>query len=356
MRLSRPLGLTILNVALLAVSACSDGVAPLDGSDPELPPGPVTIDAPNLIARIDDMTAVFAPPEFNSLRHSLAFVDVLFGFGRVAPAGNTPSPSALLSGTGPLRILAPTTSVLTNSIVDGAEGKTYVFGTSDFVPDPAATGAPENGVRVVMHGWHPLAEAPNLPLTRLGYADFEPAPSGDPLVDELRARLVRDEGNVLLADYTIFHDANPGRAKLGVSGFAVDGASRVNFYADVATESYSLNSFIWSPPRSDPGQGGHPFIVALTLGEKLAPGVATLTIAYDGHLLTLTLVNGGAEVRVDGRLYATIAFVRNADDVVVWQYAKPDGTPLAQADAKALDDLINTAGLAGFRFHDLVWF
>jgi hypothetical protein len=110
----------------------------------------------------------------------------------------------------------------------GSLGTTYVYdpALSRYVPAPARTGAPANGVRFILYAVNPITHAPIVSV-EVGHAD---------LIDEGIARptglglrlIVVSEGTTYL-DYRVAIDGSPNAGTLTVSGFLTDGETRLDF-------------------------------------------------------------------------------------------------------------------------------
>lgn len=353
MRITRLLRGTLLTATLGAAAACGDATGPAPIS---------SIDEQAAIARVEPMAAVFDYPLIVSLHKGLAVAHDLFDFHGVYDQTGAADAARSTGGGGEssfealmLRSLAPTAMILANGITAEARGKTFVYSGGAYVADADATGAPATGMRIVLYAWEPLSESPTLPLTRVGYVEFTPSPNpANATTEVLQARLVRDQGNAELADYTISHATSASGTTVAVAGSISDGATTVRI--DVSLTSADARTLTATHLSVSAPSLGVGVELNTTSGETAAEGRGDFTIAYDDHAITTASLGLRGEVRFDGRLYAIITSMPGPADEIINQYSKADGSPLTQQEIDDLSALHGSGLDAVLHWLDVVWF
>jgi hypothetical protein len=217
-RTNRPLAA----LAILVASACTDGTGPNERR----------FDANNVragVSAIEGITSSKALTSMQAVARSMGIV------GASSIAQKIGSGSGLAgSGSG----LDVVTRKLTTAAVDAGTalipvmrpsvlGMTFVYEPSvrKYVPDPARTGAPSNGVRFILYEVDPNED----PLTskEIGYAD---------LTDERRSsassagiRLEAVIGGVTKLAYSFDLTGSVQAAQFNVFGYIADGGDRLDF-------------------------------------------------------------------------------------------------------------------------------
>jgi len=329
-----------LALAAAMVAGCHDSA---------VAPRPVTFDASHALARVNPLAAVFDQPIFVSFNAALTFFEGNFR-STFAASASPVSPSPLGVDLRTTRALVSLAGVRAAAIPDGAKGKTFVYdvGSHAYIIDVTATGAPANGVRYVLYQWGAGTGAPALPLTRIGYVEITQvgtaATTGSDIAEVV---LFRDHPFLVPADFMVRHSTNNGVNVFGIEGSAVDGITSDDVITVEGTES---------------GSDGHHVLVYNTTISSTSLGVTTveqltsdqasgsqsgkLEVRYDGHTFSDESVASGAEVKVDGSLYARVLFPAAPETQT--RYVRPDGTALSAQEVVDLNALLERVIVALF--------
>ena len=336
MRMFRAFTYASLLATMALVSACHDTTAPRV---------PVSFDARQALATVDPLAAVREQGIFDSFHGGLSLFEVAIG------SGTSP-----LSGTGLVGFhaglqpgLASAAQIRTDEIPIAFRGKTLVYDPSvnAYVPDPAAAGAPEAGVRLALYAWGDTG-LPSLPLARIGYADIAPvAPETPDLVEVV---IVRDTPHTVVSDFVVSHHADAAGDSFGIEGSATDGTTTVSVTVAGTDSGPAGQRHIVYDSRLSVAALGISSREQLVLDQATAAEGATLEVSYGGHTFTAESVGPGAELRFDGQPYASVLPASGSGDV---QYLKPDGTPLTAQEVTDLNTLLERVTLAHFFWIDL---
>jgi hypothetical protein len=197
-------------------------------------------------------------------------------------------------------------------ISNEARGRTFVYDAAadDYRADLTRTGAPANGVRFILYALD--ARNRPIPSQEIGYADL--LDEGPEIGDEVALRLVAVERGRTVLDYrTRALQLGEGSGRIDVTGFVVDGASRLTFTIEVAGEEVGGATELeldFTLRMEDRG-----FAVTGALrgieGDDDADATIGLTVRHGAHLLrvdvttTSGIVDG--EILVDDRLFVTLS-------------------------------------------------
>lgn len=347
MSVSRFLGRTMLAVTFGVAAACSDSTGPSVDS----------IDAAAALSTMQPVSAVFEQPTMTALEGAGSFFGGSFGIG---PMLNITS-SATRSGFDPrvMRNLVPGTVSAKTVIPVDARGYTYIYDEAEgaYVVDTEATDSPASGVRIVLYAWDALAGMPASPLNRIGYVDLTDESTANN--DVLRVRVVRDQGDFVLTNYTIAHGTSANGETFGINGSATNGTATLNFDLDGSTsgaEGSQKAEFSFDIAVS----GGASVGLDFSFDEAAESGSIGLSLANDGHTLTFdmnsTATGGNGEVKYDGRRYATITSTFNpSTGEETTQFLKANGQPLTQDEIEQLQLVFASALEVGGFFAVLLW-
>jgi hypothetical protein len=344
MRLTRHFSLTLFVAAVGFVTACRDTTTS------PLPSG--AFDARHALQKIDPLAAVLDQPIFTSFNGALSSFETFF---RTAPVGSaTIVPGRSAFGARLTWALAPATRIRASTIPDNVKGKTFVWNveTRTYVVDATATGAPANGVRFTLYNWEML-NGPTMPLNRNGYIDIAPA-EGFSVGQELTELfVVRDAPRLPVADFVVMHSTSGGVDNFGIEGSATDGFT-VDIIDLAGTQSGAAGQhrlvYNTNLSSSPPGVSA---IEQLVFDQTTATQGGRLELSYDGHKLSDESATGGAEVKFDGNLYASVIFPPTIDDQT--RYLRPDGTALSPQEIVDLNAVLERAIVANFFWIALAW-
>ena len=227
-------------------------------------------------------------------------------------------------------------------------GKTFVYDASKrtYVPDAARTGAPPNGVRVVLY--ETGGNGDPIPGSEVGHADLTDERRSSPTTAGVR--LVVVSGSVTHLDYSFDLTGSLDAASFLVQGFLSDGADRLNFSIRTSSQLFgrggeaSIDATI-TVPR-------HDFTVTAKAsgiaGESNGDGKIDLTVrsGADEIIVDEETTEGelDASFTVNGQLLATATGVPSAPVI-----RGEGGRELSTDELNALGAIVGLAeGLFGF--------
>ena len=311
-----------------------------------------SFDARHVLEKVNPIAAVFDQPILQSFDAALSFYE---GFFRSSMTTSLTLAPHSRFAVGLTARLSPVARVSAALIPDGDKGKTFVYdpGSGSYVADAGASGAPANGVRFVLYAWDGSNGRPAAPLARLGYVDIAPGEGATSSEDQTELVIIRDTPFLPIADFVVSHQTNTQASTFAIAGSATDG---------LTVDIISLDGSVTG------GQGQHHLVYNTTLAssppvvstsEQLVSDQATasqtgkLLLAYEGHTFTDESVATGAEIRIDGGLYASVEFPQATTDDT--RYLRPDGSSLSQQEVADLNSLLDRVIIANFFWINLSW-
>jgi hypothetical protein len=286
-------------VALLAlVAACSDSTAPEDFS-----PADARTKADGVLSVMALASVPFDPtdtPAVTATERMQAMADAGLSLGSASPLAIFPAD--LL-------------------------GKTFVFDPDSgrYVLDPEATGAPAAGIRLTLYAVDPVLRQILTPLNAVGYLDLIDVST--PQSDAVRILAVI--GTTPYLDYTASVSVSTSSATIAADGFVSNGSQQVDFDLSMTATQTSIGlDYLLS-------SGGNSVQLVATVGSGENNLTANLTVRGDGDTVVLSVTvapstlsgqityNGGVAITISG----------TPDSPV---FARPDGTPLTEAELGAL--------------------
>ncbi len=280
--------------ATLALAACSDSTSP-DSVDPLVLSTDVTSAAGVFgnNAAFQSMKVLAAKfPRYGAVGVFRATMPA--GLGGTGPtAAVTASLAAGLRGPRDIQALFPA-NVLGKTLVWDAATAQYVIGTQ--------TGAPSNGIRVLIYVVNPVTDEPVIPLQQLGYLDLTDRSTAQ--FDRLGV-LLRLLGNTI-ASYDVTLTAGTTSLELRAAGrlYAVDLARFLDFDLVTAVD-LALNVAITQDVTGSDGTVLHLEIVGTDSTGALLfrVGKGRNSIQFEG---TATATAVDAQIRFNGTVVATI--------------------------------------------------
>ena len=312
-------------VLIAAVAACSDSTGPEDFS-----PTDANTKAEAVLSVMNDNAAlaslsVLAPyMQFGAAQMALS----------VAPFDPTqPQARTAAERLQALRVAAPSFGSSASLALFPADllGKTFVFNPAleRYEIDDTATGAPADGVRLILYAVDPVLRQILEPLDPVGYLDLIDVSTASS--DALRLVAVI-EGETFL-DYTASVTQTTTSTTIAAEGFLSDGTDQVDFDLSL---SAGLNSVSLDYLLSAGGNSVH--LEASFSGGGEGEFEATLTVQGDGDTVILTVTvtpsTVSGEITYNGDVAVTIS--GGPDEVT---FTRPDGTPLTQQEINALEAL-----------------
>jgi len=311
-------------VLIAAVAACSDSTGPEDFN-----PTDANAKADAVLSVMNDNAAlaslsVLAPyMQFGAAQMALS----------VAPFDPTePQAQTATERLQDLRVTAPSFGSSASLALFPADllGKTFVFNPAleRYEIDDTATGAPADGVRLILYAVDPVLRQILEPLDPVGYLDLIDVSTASS--DALRLVAVI-EGETFL-DYTASVTQTTSSATIAAEGFLSDGTDQVDFDLSLTATlaGVSLDYLL-----SAGGNSVH--LEASFSGGGEDEFEATLTIEGDNTIVlsvTVTPSTVSGEITYNGDVAVTIS--GGPDEVT---FARPDGTPLTAQEISALEAL-----------------
>jgi hypothetical protein len=339
------------SLAALALTALVAGCGGGDSTAPDAP-----FDPAGTSSDVTAMQASFDSPAMAGFAAASGSISAVLGESpaavavRVAPtkefiAGGKPGAGhyaatvakAYVRPTGGIRPSLSTAAAIPAEYL----GVTFTYNVdTDQYQTSDLTGAPSDGVRFIVYAVNPISGAVIEPLVEVGYADIVTTESASAVT--VRIELVA--GGVTYLDYSVGVTASQTSATLAVSGFVSNGDDRVNFDLDTHLTETSLTAdyTITVPTRNGfridfEGEITESQVTA-RLEARGAHGTVTITGTETGN-------SGTFEVRVNGELFATIAYTQGGEAIITGA----DGQPLSQEELEALEDVFSVF-IQGFDF------
>lgn len=253
--------------------------------------------------------------------------------GGAVQAGLSTGPFAPASVPGAARLR--TAQTLLPSLVAGPSlalfpadllGKTFVFvpDSGRYVLDPEATGAPADGIRLVLYAVDPVLGQIVMPLQPVGTLDFIDVSTASADAVQILATI----GTVTYIDYTASLSVGTTSATLSAVGTLSNGTDDLDFDLSLtatqttASLDYQLSS----------GDGAVRF-EAVLIDEDRFDATLTLTSGDDEAVLELAMTPSTAsgQLTYNGDVVVTIAGTPDAPT-----FTRPDGSALTDAEVGAL--------------------
>jgi hypothetical protein len=347
MRFTRSVRFALPLAYVALFTACHDGAAPRS---------PATFDVTEALAKTAPLTSVFDQPVFKSYQSIFVLANAYLGSPAAAASASLTAERTSVSAPSITRLVAPAALISANAVPVNLRGRTLVYDatTRSYVVDPAATGAPASGVRLIIYAWDVNSGQPASPLTRIGYLDIAPV-AGTSGAEAMEATLVRDMPRLTVADFVVSHRTVGGVDSFGLMGSVTDGATTVDVGLD-GTRSGSAGTLhlVFNTTLAVRSSG----VIAteqLTSDQATATEGGALELRYDGHRFSdVASASGqGRDLQFDGALYATIVFPRTPDEET--RYVKPDGSSLSTQEVGNLNTLLERVIVADFFWINVAW-
>ncbi|MDH5198860.1 MAG: hypothetical protein OEY20_16585, partial [Gemmatimonadota bacterium] len=206
-------------------------------------------------------------------------------------------------------------------------GTTFVFDPDSgrYVLDPNATGAPAAGIRMTLYAVDPVIGQILMPLNPVGYLDLIDVST--PATDAVRILAVI--GTTPYLDYTASVTVTTSSATIAAEGFLSNGSQQVDFDLSLtATQSSIGLDYLLS-------SGGNSVQLVATVGAGENDLTATLTVRGGGDTVVMTVTvtpsTLSGQITYNGGVAVTISGTPDSP-----MFARPDGTPLTEAELGAL--------------------
>jgi hypothetical protein len=327
----RKFGTGMLVVA--AAAACGDST------------GPENFDPVNTSTKADAVLAAFDNPALLSLG---ALQNL--SFGPLLSATVPPAPTASTLSTAADRLRAWTRTVpnfgsASPLAIFPADllGATFVWDEAQdrYVEDPEATGAPANGVRVLLYTVDPISHLPVSPLDDRGYLDImdESTPSVDAL------HLVAVWEGVTHLDYVASATTTTTSLTLSAEGFVANGTDRVDFVLTFSLTQTDVSVNYQLTHGDDTlGLTGTLNETSFTVTLTLSDGDNTITFQ-----ITVTPSTVEGSIEYNGEVAVEIGGTPEAPT-----FTRADGTPLTAEELAALQHLGDLINVITDHFDDLL--
>ena len=275
-------------LATLGLGACGDGTDPAASFDPT--------DATQAVAAV---LGTFAD---NPALHALTVLEAtLPGF---APAPAPSSGDLALPNEGPLaglraldRLLSfPSPSESAALFPADLLGATLVYNpsTGQYEVDPAASGAPEDGMRIVLYAVDPVLHDPVEPLNAIGHLDL----TDEGTVAADRVGIVAVIGEVTYIDYLGSATVLRSGLTFAATGYLSDGMTAVDF--DLTHSWSQADGFVLTYDVDAHPIDSQTITTSILADLRLDPTGETvsyaLTVQHRGETVTLDLVGSATEL------------------------------------------------------------
>jgi hypothetical protein len=226
-------------------------------------------------------------------------------------------------------------------------GVTFVYDvSSDTYVQSDLSGAPSNGVRFLLYAVNPISGAIVEPLNQIGYADIIETTTTTSMSTQVR--LV--SGAVTYLDYTVALGGTTSAVTLSISGYATNGADRVNFNLDhLVSGSEQSISMDLDYLLTVPTRGGFRIDMEGTITLDQTQTVTTMDLQARGEHGTVRIEGGETNgvgtynVLVNGELFATITVSTGGLPVVTGATGAPL-TAEEQATVRAVFEVFIQGG------------
>ncbi len=224
-------------------------------------------------------------------------------------------------------------------------GKTFVYdsATAMYVVDDGATGAPADGIRVILYAVDPILERVVFPLMAIGHLDLEDAST--PSADALQITAVVQGTTVL--DYLASAEVTTSSITFSAVGELTDGSTVVTFNLSSTFSETTGASVDWTVTAPNAS-------VRLQVTAQLNAIALTMTLTHGNNSLVLHVegddTSFGGTIRHNGELIANIT--EDIEGGVI--FTDPDGNPLEGAELFALAVIFEAAGDVLDHFEDLL--
>lgn len=313
--------------ALIAlVAACSDSTGPEDFN-----PTDANTQADAVLSVVSGNTALAS---LSALAPYMQFGAAQMGLS-VAPFDPTePQVRTAVERLQAIRVAGPSFGSSASLALFPADllGKTLVFNPQleRYEVDDAATGAPADGVRLILYAVDPILHQILEPLDPVGYLDLIDVSTVS--YDALQLVAVI-EGETFL-DYVASVTQTTDSVTIAVEGFLSDGTDQVDFDLSLTGTANSLSlDYLLS------ANGNSVRLEASFSGDGEDAFEATLTIDGDDTIvlsITVTPSTVSGEITYNGDVAVTIS--GTPEEVT---FERPDGTPLTEQEINALEALGN---------------
>ncbi len=319
---------------LAACSENSDGPAgPVGTTESE------ALDVATASAELDRVDAVFSDDDWASFRALSVPIDLGdFGF-LIEPSTleallGSPTRSEARAGTiRAIRGLIDGGMRADQLISDSSLGMTFVYDPAQnkYVADPLRTGAPANGIRLILYATTSIGE-PDV-TQETGHADLIDNGAGVDGID-LRFEVV-NEGQTFL-DYAVRAQGDNGSGSIGIDGFVQGDDDRLDF--DLSAEG-DINGFELDVQVEN---ASSDFRVDASIDGEIDGGEIGLEVHYGDQSVTIEIEGSDdsleAEFYLNGELFATAS--GDPDDPSI---LGADGEPLTPEEFLVLFQIYDLA-------------
>jgi len=221
-------------------------------------------------------------------------------------------------------------------------GATLVYNpaTGEYEVDPAATGAPANGIRVILYAVDPVFHEPVEPLNAVGYLDV----TDESTVAADRVGIVAVIGDVTYIDYLGSATVLTNGLIFAANGYLSDGTTVVNF--DLS-HTWSAETGLVLTYDIDVPSASTAIQAELHLDPSAEIASYALTVEHQGETVTLDVT--GSATSLSGTVShngATVAEVSGTPDEPV--FTDGNGNPLTNEQIQSLGELFGSiAALIG---------
>jgi hypothetical protein len=318
--------LLVGSVLVAVAAACSDSTT-----------GPENFDAPALQQKADQITAAFTNNA--ALLALSALTDVTAPFSAARTAVDL-VPSAPMDRGTTTRLEGIAQSLLSFGSASPVAlfpvdllGKTFVYNTDSakYIVDPQGTGAPTDGVRLILYAVDPVLHQPLLPLQSVGSLDLIDVSTAS----QDAVQIVATVGSVTYIDYTATAAVGTTSATLGAVGYVSNGTDRLDFNLSLGVTQASITvDYLLQA-------GGNSLRLLDVLSQTTETVTLTISDGTDTVVLSVTGTSNGwtGDIKINGAVAINISGTPNNPTFTKW-----DGTQLTSAEIAALVHVVTVIG------------
>jgi len=242
------------------------------------------------------------------------------------------------------------------TIPPAALGRTFVYDAAQhkYLPDPTRAGAPPNGVRFILYAVNPITHEP-VAGAEVGHADL--MDEGTPGASGIALHLVVVSGGTVFLDYRVAMDGSSNGGVLSVSGFVVNGQTRLQFqigaHGTSGSDAATIDvEFQFALPERGFSVEGRVQGVHAASGNGHSESVH-LCVATGSAVIGFDALSDGenvdATISVNGHLFATVRGDGRNPEI-----SGDGGRPLSTDELQALGQIVQLAGGALATFGQLL--
>ncbi len=217
-------------------------------------------------------------------------------------------------------------------------GTTFVYNelTQKYEEDPNRTGAPADGLRLILYAVDPILGQVVIPLNEIGLLDL--SDKGTPAADAVGIKAVI--GSVTVLDYVASASITTTSVSFSADGVLSDGSTDVNF--NLSQTFSETDGITVDYDVSVPDQDARVRL-QVTADPQGASATITFTIEHSGNTVVLNVT--GTDTSINGTVEhngETVIQIAGSPDAPT--FTDVNGEPLTPEQLESLADLFEGAG------------